>query len=76
MKDRMIYIYAVNDCLESITAYIQWSHIAGMRHIIVHEYLGVDRELIWGTAINHLQPIRVLIKQILVLHKAGHQEEQ
>jgi len=90
MKDRMIYMHAAYDCLQSIEEYIkdfgiedlqldfpsiQWSQIAGMRNIIAHEYLGVDKVIIWETAINHLEPIKIVIEQVLVLHKKEHQEE-
>ncbi len=77
MKDRMIYILAAYDCIQSIEEYIEgyqyfpdipWSQIAGMRNIIAHEYLGVDKVLIWETAINHLEPIKVTVKKIIDKH--------
>ncbi len=30
-------------------------------------YLGVDKVIIWETAINHLRPIKITIEQILKL---------
>lgn len=51
---------------------IQWSQIAGMRNIIAHEYLGVDKVIIWETATNHLKPIKNVIGQVLVLYKKEH----
>ena len=47
---------------------IPWKAIAGMRNIIAHEYLGLDKVIIWETAKNHLQPIKVVLKELLALH--------
>jgi uncharacterized protein with HEPN domain len=109
MKNRLVYLHAAYDCIQSIEEYIQgyqleqflqdkktqdavirnlevlgqtikdfgiedlkqdypqipWSQIAGMRNIIVHEYLGVDKVIIWETVINHLEPIKLTIEQML-----------
>lgn len=46
---------------------IPWSQIAGMRNIIAHEYLGIDKVIIWETVSHHLEPIKITIEQILQL---------
>jgi len=48
---------------------IPWSQIAGMRNIIAHEYLGLDKLIIWETVKNHLYPIKVALEEIIQLHK-------
>ena len=48
---------------------IPWSQIAGMRNIIAHEYLGVDKVIIWETVSHHIEPIKTTIEQILQLHE-------
>jgi len=47
---------------------IPWSQIAGMRNIIAHEYLGIDKVIIWETISHHIEPIKTTIEQILQLH--------
>ena len=33
---------------------IQWADIVGMRHKVVHDYLGVDEDIVWQVVIDDL----------------------
>jgi uncharacterized protein with HEPN domain len=33
---------------------LPWANIIGFRHRIVHDYLGIDLEVVWLTATRHL----------------------
>ncbi len=44
---------------------IPWSDIAGFRNILVHNYLGVDLETIWGIMNDEIAELRRAIEAML-----------
>jgi len=44
---------------------IEWKQIMGMRHILVHEYFGIDFDLIWQVIIKDLPVLRQKITTVL-----------
>lgn len=44
---------------------IEWNSIVGMRHILVHEYFGMDFELIWQVIIDDLPILKNKILSVL-----------
>ena len=44
---------------------IQWRQIIGLRHILVHEYFGIDSKLIWQIITNDIPRLKEDIQFIL-----------
>ena len=46
---------------------VPWAEIIGMRNKVLHEYFGIDNEILWNTATKDLQDLESKIK--LLLHQ-------
>jgi uncharacterized protein with HEPN domain len=44
---------------------VDWQEISGFRNILVHDYLGVDLELVWNIVINELPGLEMAILSML-----------
>lgn len=58
---------AVNNLSEKTkleNAGIPWSEIIGMRNKIIHEYFGVDEEILWKTIKEDLPKFKELLRKI------------
>jgi len=44
---------------------IPWKKMAGMRDKLIHEYLGIDIEILWKVAKDEVSPLKPLIQNTL-----------
>lgn len=53
------------DSVRSKYPEIDWKRIGGLRDILIHEYFGVDAEIIWDIVENKLSAIDEVVRNIL-----------
>ena len=55
----------IPDSLREKYSKIPWKRMAGMRDKLIHEYFGIDLEIVWEVIDNELPPIKPLIQKVL-----------
>ena len=54
----------VSNDFRKVNSEIQWKEMAGMRYKLIHDYIGVDIDVIWRTIEQDLPVIKKLLKTI------------
>lgn len=45
---------------------VPWSKMRAMRNVVVHEYFGIDGDVLWGTITEDLPPLLALLAPLLL----------
>lgn len=45
---------------------IPWRKVVGLRNRVVHEYFGVDLEIVWSVISNDLPPLKAGVRLIVI----------
>ncbi len=58
---------AKNVSKETLDAYteIPWRKMAGLQDVLIHDYFGVDLEVVWNVVENELSKLKEQIKKII-----------
>lgn len=59
-------VYFISAETKAKYANIEWDKIAGIRHILVHEYFGIDEQIIWQVITTDIPLLKEKIKNILM----------
>jgi len=54
----------VPDDVRSSYKDIPWKKIAGLRDILIHEYFGVNINIVWDVIENKLQPLKAAVTEL------------
>jgi len=55
----------ISDNLKARHSEIEWYKIAGLRNVLVHDYLGIDLNTVWLVVQNNLPELKVVIQEEL-----------
>ena len=54
----------------SISKDIPWKQIASMRDILIHEYFGIDLDIVWSTVKKNIPPLKRAVQKVLEMEKS------
>lgn len=54
----------IPDNIQKHYSEIPWTEIVGMRNRLIHEYFGVDIDIVWETIKEDLSPLKAVVKKM------------
>ncbi|MFQ5756431.1 MAG: DUF86 domain-containing protein [Acidiferrobacterales bacterium] len=57
--------------VQNRTPHVPWSKIIGMRHILVHGYFEIDKNVVWDVVTRDLPDLKKSIEQALEVLSVG-----
>jgi uncharacterized protein with HEPN domain len=61
----------LSEDLKESLAGVPWRKVAGMRDKLTHDYMGVDLEAVWKTAVEDLTPLKGAVQEGLQRAEEG-----
>ncbi len=55
----------VSDFARQLNPSVEWKRMAQFRDVLIHDYFGVELEIVWDVILNHLPHNIEMIKKIL-----------
>ncbi|MGD0464449.1 MAG: HepT-like ribonuclease domain-containing protein [Tepidisphaeraceae bacterium] len=55
----------VSDKTRALRPEIPWTQAVGMRHRLVHDYIRIDLEIVWNTAVHNIPPLIKVLQPIV-----------
>lgn len=55
----------LSDAVKSEKPDVEWSKISAFRNVLVHNYLGIDLELIWKIVETDLRDLELAVSELL-----------
>lgn len=55
----------IPDSIRNKYSEIPWRSIAGMRDKLIHQYFGIDYDIVWDVIENHIPPLEAAIIELL-----------
>jgi len=55
----------LSDAVKATPPHIPWEEISGFRNVLVHDYLGIDLEIVWDIMQHEIRELKTVIQAML-----------
>jgi uncharacterized protein with HEPN domain len=55
----------IPDDVRSLAPEIEWRRISGLRDILIHQYFGVDLDIVWDIAVNKVPELVPAVERMI-----------